>query len=39
MSDPRVAVVGLGKVGLPLAVRYALAGLEVTGCDISRERA
>ncbi len=38
MSDPRVAVVGLGKVGLPLAVRYALAGLRVTGCDVSAER-
>lgn len=35
MSDPRVAVVGLGKVGLPLAACYALAGLRVTGCDVS----
>jgi nucleotide sugar dehydrogenase len=37
-SDPRVAVVGLGKVGLPLAAFYARAGLTVTGCDISAER-
>jgi nucleotide sugar dehydrogenase len=38
MSDPKVAVVGLGKVGLPLAAFYALAGLRVTGCDVSAER-
>lgn len=38
MSDPRVAVVGLGKVGLPLAAKYALAGLHVTGCDVSADR-
>jgi nucleotide sugar dehydrogenase len=30
----RVAVVGLGKVGLPLAVQYASRGLSVTGCDV-----
>jgi nucleotide sugar dehydrogenase len=29
-----VAVVGLGKVGLPLAVQYASRGLSVIGCDI-----
>jgi len=29
-----VAVVGLGRIGLPLAARYASRGLEVTGCDI-----
>ncbi|MGZ4213219.1 MAG: nucleotide sugar dehydrogenase [Actinomycetota bacterium] len=38
MSDTKVAVVGLGKIGLPLAVRYALSGLNVTGCDLSKER-
>jgi len=38
MTDPKVAVVGLGKVGLPLASFYALAGLDVTGCDLSPER-
>ena len=36
-SKYRVAVVGLGKIGLPLAAQFAHAGLEVTGCDISPE--
>lgn len=30
----RVAVVGLGKIGLPLAVQYASKGCTVVGCDI-----
>lgn len=30
-----VAVVGLGKVGLPLAVQYASHGARVIGCDIN----
>jgi len=30
-----VAVVGLGKIGLPLAVLYAGKGMQVTGCDIN----
>ncbi len=30
----KVAVVGLGKIGLPVAVQYASRGLSVTGCDI-----
>lgn len=30
---PLVAVVGLGKIGLPLAVQYALHGKRVIGCD------
>jgi len=34
----KVAVVGLGKVGLPLAVQYASRGLSVTGCDIDAGR-
>lgn len=38
MSDPRVVVVGLGKVGLPLAAYIARAGLRVTGADLSPER-
>lgn len=33
-----VAVVGLGKIGLPLAVRYALSGMDVTGCDVAPGR-
>jgi UDP-N-acetyl-D-glucosamine dehydrogenase len=31
----RVGVVGLGYVGLPLAVEYAKAGFEVTGIDLN----
>src|ERR1700730_18287173 len=31
----RVCVVGLGKVGLPLAVMYASRGLDVVGCDLN----
>src|ERR1700691_1393422 len=35
----RVGVVGLGYVGLPLAVEYAQAGYEVTGIDLSERKA
>ena len=38
MNDPKVAVVGLGKVGLPLAACYTLAGLTVIGADVSSDR-
>jgi len=34
----RVGVVGLGYVGLPLAVEYAKAGFPVTGIDISEAK-
>jgi UDP-N-acetyl-D-glucosamine dehydrogenase len=37
-KDSRVAVVGLGYVGLPLAIAFAEAGLEVEGIDASPER-
>ncbi|WP_376794700.1 nucleotide sugar dehydrogenase [Thermogemmatispora sp.] len=30
-----VAVVGLGKIGLPLAVQYARHGWQVIGCDVN----
>ena len=33
----RVAVVGLGKIGLPLAATYANSGAEVIGCDLNQE--
>ena len=32
----RAVVVALGKVGLPLAARFALAGNEVVGCDVDQ---
>ncbi|HEX2221686.1 MAG TPA: nucleotide sugar dehydrogenase [Candidatus Limnocylindria bacterium] len=31
----RIAVVGLGHIGLPLAVQYASRGHEVIGCDVA----
>jgi UDP-N-acetyl-D-glucosamine dehydrogenase len=34
----RVGIVGLGYVGLPLAVEFARAGFQVTGIDISKEK-
>jgi UDP-N-acetyl-D-glucosamine dehydrogenase len=38
MEDRRVAVIGLGYVGLPLAVALSEAGLEVVGIDGNAER-
>jgi UDP-N-acetyl-D-glucosamine dehydrogenase len=35
----RVGIVGLGYVGLPLAVEFARAGYTVTGIDLSEEKA
>jgi nucleotide sugar dehydrogenase len=34
---PKVAVIGLGKIGLPLAAQYASKGLNVIGCDANPE--
>ena len=34
----RAAVVGLGKIGVPLAVQYASRGLDVTGYDVDEEK-
>jgi len=34
----RVGVIGLGYVGLPLAVEFAKAGFSVTGIDVQREK-
>jgi UDP-N-acetyl-D-glucosamine dehydrogenase len=36
--DRRVAVIGLGYVGLPLAISFAEAGLDVQGIDTSSSR-
>lgn len=35
---PHVAIVGLGKIGLPLAVQFAQSGASVTGYDIDTAR-
>ncbi len=37
-QDSRVAVIGLGYVGLPLAIAFAEAGLDVEGIDASTRR-
>ena len=37
-SDTKVAVIGLGYVGLPLAIAFAEAGLDVGGIDVSAKR-
>jgi len=34
----KVAVIGLGKIGLPLAAQYASRGLDVAGCDIDETK-
>ena len=34
-DEPSVCVVGLGRIGLPLAVQCASKSLRVTGCDIA----
>ncbi|MBW2388868.1 MAG: nucleotide sugar dehydrogenase [Deltaproteobacteria bacterium] len=36
--DARIGVIGLGYVGLPLAVEFAEAGFDVTGFDIDAEK-
>ena len=33
----KVCVIGMGKIGLPLAVQFALKGLNVTGTDINSD--
>tara|TARA_X000001036_G_scaffold393501_1_gene393141 strand:+ start:5335 stop:6648 length:1314 start_codon:yes stop_codon:yes gene_type:complete len=37
-KEAKLCVVGLGYVGLPLAVEFAKAGFKVTGIDISEDR-
>src|SRR3954452_2317681 len=38
-AGERVAFVGLGDMGLPMATRLLGAGFEVVGCDLRLERA
>src|SRR5438309_1494724 len=37
-KSARIGVLGLGYVGLPLAMEYCRKGFRVTGFDVSRER-
>ena len=39
MSDPRIAVIGLGHIGLPTAVGFAELGWIVVGADDDRQKA
>jgi UDP-N-acetyl-D-glucosamine dehydrogenase len=36
--EARIGVVGMGYVGLPLAVEFARAGFPVVGIDVDRQR-
>ena len=38
MTDTRIAIIGLGYVGLPLAIAFTEAGLDVTGVDANGPR-
>ena len=38
MTDKHIGIVGLGYVGLPLAISFTEAGLQVTGVDTSPSR-
>lgn len=37
LSEYKIAVVGLGKIGLPLAAQFVHSGQRVIGCDINPE--
>jgi UDP-N-acetyl-D-glucosamine dehydrogenase len=39
MSEMNICIVGLGYVGLPLAIRFARSGAKVTGLDIDQSKA
>src|SRR5256885_7999341 len=34
----RISIIGLGYVGLPLAIEFARAGFHVTGIDVDRDK-
>jgi len=38
MSEMNVCIVGLGYVGLPLAIQFARSGARVTGLDIDQKK-
>ena len=37
-AKPRIAWIGIGKLGLPMAARIAAAGFDIVGTDVSGER-
>ncbi len=36
--ETQIAVIGLGYVGLPLAMEFVRAGFQVTGIDLDQEK-
>jgi UDP-N-acetyl-D-glucosamine dehydrogenase len=36
--DAQIGVIGLGYVGLPLAMEFVRAGFQVTGIDLDQEK-
>jgi UDP-N-acetyl-D-glucosamine dehydrogenase len=38
LTSPKIAIVGLGYVGLPLAIQFSKAGLEVVGIDVDPKK-
>ncbi len=38
MQKPKIAIVGLGYVGLPLGLQFARSGVEVLGLDVDQEK-
>mgnify|MGYP000707450204 CR=1 FL=1 len=38
LKETRIEIFGLGYVGLPLAIRLAYGGWDVTGIDINSDR-
>ena len=38
LQDAKIAIIGLGYVGLPLAVEFARAGFQVVGYDVGAAR-
>ena len=38
MNDINICVVGLGYVGLPLAVKFGMSGIKTYGLDLKEEK-
>ncbi len=38
LREARLAVIGLGYVGLPLSIEFVLGGIETTGIDVDQEK-
>ena len=38
LTSPKIAIIGLGYVGLPLAIQFSKSGLEVVGVDVDPQK-